>query len=99
MAKTNCWEAKGCGRQPGGHHAATLGVCPAATATHFDGVHDGKNAGRACWVIRGTDCEDSPEGSFLAKLIACQFCEFYELVQSEEGPGMIPTPELVSLPT
>ncbi|MGE5174112.1 MAG: two-CW domain-containing protein, partial [Betaproteobacteria bacterium] len=30
MEKLNCWEHKKCGRQPGGHKVAELGVCPSA---------------------------------------------------------------------
>ncbi|GBD98556.1 hypothetical protein BMS3Abin07_00576 [bacterium BMS3Abin07] len=54
--KRNCWEFKGCGREPGGKNAEGLGVCPAATYERLDGIHRGKNGGRVCWIIAGTMC-------------------------------------------
>ena len=53
--KINCWEFKKCGRQPGGAKAAELGVCPATVSAVLNGAHGGQNAGRACWVIAGSD--------------------------------------------
>ena len=85
MAKLNCWEVKKCGRQPGGLKVAELGVCVAATATKANGVHDGKNGGRACWVISGTLCGGKVQGDFAAKMGNCTACEFYKNVQKEEG--------------
>ena len=47
----NCWEHKKCGREPGGSETESLGVCPAAVESRLDGVHGGRNAGRACWIV------------------------------------------------
>ncbi len=52
--KLNCWEFKKCGRQPQGPHVKDQGLCPASLEEGLDGVHDGVNAGRACWVITGS---------------------------------------------
>jgi len=49
--KTNCWEYKKCGREPGGSKARELGIYLAATETKMAGVHGGSQAGRACWVV------------------------------------------------
>ena len=95
MPKANCWEAKRCGREPGGANAAELGVCPAATVTALHGVHGGKNGGRACWVLAGTLCGGSLQGSFATKLGACQGCEFYQTVRAEEGSAIIPSADLL----
>lgn len=83
MKPLNCWEFKKCGREPGGEHQE-LGVCPAAVEKRLDEVHNGKNAGRACWVIAGTFCNGQVQGSFAKKYATCETCDFYSMVQSEE---------------
>ncbi len=65
MKKKNCWEYKRCGREPGGVKVHELGECKAATEEKLDGVHDGENGGRACWVIAGTMCGGKVQGQFL----------------------------------
>ena len=84
--KKNCWEFKGCGREPGGRKVSELGVCPAATEGRLDGTHSGSNAGRACWVVAGTLCQGEIQGTFAKKFDACEKCEFYGLVKGEEFP-------------
>jgi hypothetical protein len=81
--KTNCWEFKKCGREPGGNKAEELGVCLAATATAVDGVHGGKNGGRACWAVCGTLCGGEVQGTFADKIGNCKICDFYKLVWEE----------------
>jgi hypothetical protein len=82
--KMNCWEFKKCGRQPGGTKVHDLGVCPAAIADHFNGAHEGKNAGRACWAVAGSLCGGKIQGSYAQKLNNCWRCEFMNLVKKEE---------------
>jgi hypothetical protein len=94
MSKTNCWEFKKCGRQPGGSKANDLGVCPAAVETRVDGVNDGKNAGRSCWVLAGTMCGGAVQGSFASKLANCMSCDFYKAVLAEEGANAV-SPKVV----
>ncbi len=84
--KINCWEFKNCGRQPGGSKAVELGVCPASQANFVDGVHGGKNAGRACWAIVGSLCGGKIQGTYAQKLNNCWRCEFMNLVKKEEDP-------------
>ena len=86
MKKLNCWEFKKCDRQEGGPKAASEGVCPAASEARLDGVHDGSNAGRACWVVAGTLCGGQVQGSFASKYANCEQCDFFQLVEKEEGP-------------
>ena len=81
--KQNCWEYKKCGREPNGHNVRELGVCPAAIERRLDGVHNGINAGRSCWVIAGTFCCGIVEGTFAQKYSTCKDCDFYQLVQAE----------------
>jgi hypothetical protein len=83
--KKNCWEVKGCGREPGGKKAEELGVCPAATEKGLGGVHGGKNAGRACWVVAGTFCKGEVQGTFAQKYRDCNLCDFFRQVRQEEG--------------
>jgi hypothetical protein len=84
--KLNCWEFKKCGRQPGGENVEKLGLCPAATEVRLDGVHNGNNAGRACWVVSGTLCGGEVQGTFAMKFKNCQECEFFQIVKEEEHP-------------
>ncbi|MFC1523211.1 two-CW domain-containing protein [Thermodesulfobacteriota bacterium] len=81
--KKNCWEFKKCGREPEGRMVHHLGVCSAAQETKLDGVHDGKNAGRSCWVVAGTFCGGKVQGLFAAKYDTCKECDFYKKVMEE----------------
>ncbi len=81
----NCWEVKGCGREPGGDMIDELGVCPAAVNAACDGINHGSHAGRICWAIAGTLCGGKVCGSSAAKRITCLACEFYSRVHKEEG--------------
>ncbi len=82
--KTNCWEFKKCGREPGGKKASELGICPATVSKELDGTHGGKNAGRACWVIAGSLCGGKIQGTYASKLANCWKCDFMNAVKAEE---------------
>lgn len=84
MAKKNCWEFKDCGREVGGINSKELGLCPAAMEVRLDGIHAGKNAGRACWVVAGTFCTGKVQGTFAEKYNDCMKCDFYQKVMEEE---------------
>ncbi len=83
--KTNCWEVKKCGRQPGGEKSTELGVCPATTEKRVHGVNGGINGGRSCWAIKQTLCENQVQGSFAEKFVGCLQCNFYSKVRDEEA--------------
>jgi hypothetical protein len=85
--KKNCWEVKNCGRQLGGKKVKELGICPASMEARLDGIHNGKNAGRSCWVVAGTLCGGAEQGTFAKKFHSCETCEFYETVKKEEFPS------------
>ena len=85
--KKNCWEVKNCGRQEGGLREKDFGVCPAYSEAKLDRIHDGKNAGRACWVVAGTMCGGKVQGTYAEKLTNCIKCDFYTLVRNEEQTG------------
>ena len=86
FSKINCWEYMDCGREPGGRHTDEKGICPAGISEAADGIHSGKHGGRVCWAISGTMCGGSVQGTFAGKISNCQDCDFYQLVQLEEGP-------------
>jgi hypothetical protein len=97
MAKLNCWEFKNCGREPGGSKVTELGVCPASVEGRMDGTHEGVNAGRACWVIAGTLCRGEVQGTFAKKYEACEKCDFYQKVKSDEFPRFMLSPILLTM--
>jgi len=83
--RLNCWEVMMCGREPGGGNCAEDGVCPAAADQSFDGINSGKCGGRICWAVAGTFCDGCAQGSFVDKRPSCLSCDFYQMVQDEEG--------------
>jgi hypothetical protein len=87
--RLNCWEHHKCGREPGGKNVDSAGVCPAAVASAYDGVHGGTCAGRACWVVAGTMCGGVVQGTFAQKYQNCEACSFYQRVCLEEGPALV----------
>lgn len=92
--KENCWEFMQCGRVQGGLIGGNSGVCLASTDRTFDGFHDGKNSGRACWMISGTLCNEKIQSSYAFKFKECSSCKFYLKVREEEGRNFIP-PEML----
>jgi hypothetical protein len=96
MSKQNCWEFKKCGREPGGAKVAELGICPAAQEPRTNGLNSGKNGGRACWALAGTFCGGKVQGAFAEKLTNCMQCEFYKIVQNEEGNSMTGSREILA---
>jgi hypothetical protein len=85
--KLNCWEFMMCGREENGPKTAELGVCPAAADTFTDGINNGKNGGRICWAVAGTFCGDKIQGTFAEKKLSCMTCDFFKMVEEEEGVG------------
>ncbi len=94
--KINCWEYKKCGRHKGGENAGKFGVCSAAVEKKLDGVHEGTNAGRSCWVVSGTLCKGEIQGTFAQKFKSCTLCDFYKHVKEEERHNFVLSPILLS---
>ncbi len=89
MTKTNCWEFKKCGREPGGAKANDLGVCAAAIETSTEGVNGGKHGGRICWAVTGTLCGGKVQGTFARKIANCLLdCAFFKAVMQEEKKSL-----------
>ncbi len=62
--------------------AEVLGECPAPRKMEFDGLNHGVGAGRACWMVPGTNCGN---GSVRwHRTSSCLDCEFYHRVVFEE---------------
>lgn len=93
MNNKNCWEAMGCGREPGGRNWIELGVCPAALPNEFEGTNHGRQGGRVCWTVVGTFCKKEITGTFSSTMASCLDCEFLHRVRKEEGGKfkLIPT--------
>ncbi len=85
MLRENCWEFKKCGREPGGENVAEFGVCPTCIETKQDGVNEGRNAGRICWVIAGTFCAGKVQGTFAEKVDDCRECDFFMKIIAESN--------------
>ena len=81
MQKMNCWEFHKCGRDT----TSDGSICPAAREARLDGIHGGRNAGRACWVVAGTCCNGEVQGRYAKKYATCEKCDFLAKVREEEG--------------
>ena len=85
--KKNCWEFMKCEWQSADPNIDEMEVCPSVVDNRFNGLHGGKNAGRACWMIAGTLCGGKVQGTHAQKYKSCIQCEFYNLVKRQEGLG------------
>ncbi|MCI5148021.1 MAG: hypothetical protein D3916_01190 [Candidatus Electrothrix sp. MAN1_4] len=77
----NCWEFKECGREPGGRNALIDGICPAAIDSRANGIHQGKNGGRCCWVVVDSYCKVKAIEDISKGLLKCRNCAFYAMVR------------------
>lgn len=96
MGKMNCWEFMKCGREFKGVRVGDLGVCPVPLEKRLDGAHEGKKAGRACWVVAGTLCQGKVQGTYAQKFTTCENCDFYRTVKREEYPKFLLAPVLIN---
>jgi len=85
MGKLNCWEFKKCGSL---NDRGNVRKCLVPVMNMYDGVHGGKNAGRVCWLIADTACNSEIQSTFAKKLKHCSECDFYRLVEEEEGGSL-----------
>lgn len=93
----NCWEYMNCGREFGGQNTESLGVCSVLINDALDGTHNGKQAGRCCWIVAGTLCNGTIQGSYASKRESCRNCEFYKLVKTQEKNKIKSQSELLRL--
>ena len=85
MAKQNCWDFKKCGREQDGAKMSELGICAVAAATYLNGLHGGRNGGRACWMLSSGQDGRQVKGTVSAILGNGMKCEFFQIVKAEEG--------------
>ena len=85
MKKLNCWEYMKCGREPNGSSVKENGVCPAAKYNELNKTHGGINAGRSCWIVAGSMCHGTIQGTYALKYLDCIECDFYAHVKQEEA--------------
>lgn len=96
LKKVNCWEFHNCGFQKRIHVENDIyNTCPAVTETRLDGIHNGKNGGRACWVIAGTKCGGWIQKTYAQKFISCSSCAFKKMVYKEEKSFFIFSDDLL----
>ena len=81
----NCWEYKKCGREKDGVNSEKLGVCPAYLETRLNYLNSGNNGGRSCWLIAGTFCNNTIQGTYASKIDNCEKCKFYQKVLDEQN--------------
>jgi hypothetical protein len=87
--KRNCWDYYRCRKQSEGNHVKEHDVCPAYFETKLHGIHDGKNGGRACWIVAGTKCGGRIKRTLVPKFIVCKLCGFKKIVISEESQNFV----------
>ena len=80
--RLNCWEVLNCGQGPDNPESA----CPVPFAVDKDGINSGLNGGRYCWTFPGTQCLCGVQGTFARKYEECLACEFFKMVDLEQGP-------------
>jgi len=95
--RENCWQFSSCRKEVHGKIADVLSVCPVALESRLDGIHGGRNAGRACWVVPGTHCHGSIQNTPEEKRKACGHCAFYLKVAGEEGADFIQRDEVLRM--
>lgn len=47
-----------------------------------------KKAGELCWMVAGTMCGGSPQGTFVEKGGNCKKCDFYQYVQQQKNSNV-----------
>lgn len=97
MAKLNCWEYFGCGREPRGKRCEAHGTCPASVDARLNGANSGVNGGRACWALTQTLCHGLIGDNLIEKMARCLECEFRRQVLREEGKNFVNTRDLLDL--
>lgn len=70
MNHIRCYEYMKCGRELGGRHVEEFGYCPAALAPDNN-----------CWLVAGTMCSGTIEGSYAQKIDTCIICAYYNKMQ------------------
>ena len=86
-----------CGRNHGEGSDARKLACPTFSEERLNGIHGGRNAGRACWVVSGTICAGEIQGLFVSKLGICVMCYFYKMVRLEKKENFRSPSQLIDV--
>ncbi|MCI5219061.1 MAG: hypothetical protein D3914_07680 [Candidatus Electrothrix sp. LOE2] len=82
--RINCWEFKKCGREPGGRNIEKYGCCSVPVSIEYDGMNNGKNGGRSCWILRESACEKIMRACRVDEIKECRQCHFHTYVRKTE---------------
>ena len=75
MELRNCWEIMACGREFDGVNVNRFGECPASK----------EGLGHSCWIIAGTYCDDTVQGTYAQKIDICMLCKVYGFYNRMDG--------------
>lgn len=95
--RKNCWEFVNCESGKKRMRFRKVPVCPVRNEKRLNGIHGGKNAGRACWVVAGTLCNGQVQGAFEEKCENCFACNFYRYVMNQERDLLVDAHALAKL--
>lgn len=95
--KRNCWDYYGCEREAKGNSGKDSDVCPACLEAKLNGIHGGRNGGRACWIVKGTTCGSRIKRMFVPKFIICELCDFKKSVMDEESKNFIVSDDFMKM--
>ncbi|XCN75156.1 MAG: two-CW domain-containing protein [Candidatus Electrothrix aestuarii] len=82
--RMNCWEFKQCGREPGGSNIEKYGSCSVPVSVEHNGINNGKNGGRSCWILREAACEKIMRACRVDEIKECRQCRFHIHVKKSE---------------
>ena len=85
--RMNCWEFKQCGREPGGRNVEKYGRCSVPVSVEHNGMNNGKNGGRSCWILREAACEKIMRACRVDEIKECRQCRFHIHVKKSECSG------------
>ncbi len=97
MKKLNCWAYNSCAIESHDSFFEEIDTCPSSTELCTNRVNDGTNGGRACWAIAGTFSGSESQCVCLGEMTSCRECDFYKIVQREEGDKLITGSELTEM--
>lgn len=88
--RLNCWQFMGCKFNNNFINIRMLNnndseTCPVLFNEKYNGINNGLNAGRICWLVLNTRCYGYLQKDYCQKIMICSTCEFYNLVKEEES--------------
>ena len=68
----NCWEHKGYGKESSRRNIFAQEACHAAIDERADGIQNGKNGGRYCWVVTPSHRTDVTFWCYTGESVTCR---------------------------